>query len=109
MVMVNCHYVERIGELSLPLIFRLTYTIIKKYYPCELVNITIQLVPDNTVNLSHNHPLFGTQGSLSFDFVIDLYTLPSLFLIFYLLIYRSIYGLVHARGCFSPIHWPLLV
>ena len=41
-VIVIYHYVERIGELSLPPIFHTTYTIIKKYHPCEPVNIHIQ-------------------------------------------------------------------
>ena len=36
------HYVDRTGELSLPPIIRITYTIIKIYYPGEPVNIHIQ-------------------------------------------------------------------
>ena len=37
--MVIYLYVERIGEFSLPPIFRITYMIMKKYYPGEPVNI----------------------------------------------------------------------
>ena len=38
MVMVIYHYIERIEELSIPQIFRIIYTIMKKYYPGEPVN-----------------------------------------------------------------------
>ena len=40
-ITVIYHYVERIGEYSLPLIFCITYAIIKKYHPGKLVNIHI--------------------------------------------------------------------
>ena len=42
--MVIYHYVERIREFSLPPIFCITYIIIKKYYPGELVNLRIRLL-----------------------------------------------------------------
>ena len=41
-----------------------------------------RLVPDNTVHLSHNCHLFGTQGSLTFDFSIYLFII-SLFFFFF--------------------------
>ena len=44
MVMVIYHYIERIGELSLPSFFGVVYTIMKKYYPGEPVNIHIKLL-----------------------------------------------------------------
>ena len=44
MVMVIYHYVERIWRMFVTPIFCITYTIMKKYYPGEPVNIHIQLL-----------------------------------------------------------------
>ena len=40
-VMAIYHYVDRIGDFLLPLIFCITYTIIRKHYTGEPVNIHI--------------------------------------------------------------------
>ena len=58
----------------------------------------IWLVPDSTVNKRNNNPPFGTQGSLTFDLAIDPYTLPFLFLMFSILLYRYNHVQGQARG-----------
>ena len=40
-VILIYHYIGRIGDFLLPLIFHITYTTIKKYYPGESVHIHI--------------------------------------------------------------------
>ena len=51
MIMAIYHYVEIIGDFSLPSIFHITYIIINKYYRGEPVNINIQslinMIQDN--------------------------------------------------------------
>ena len=52
---------------------------------CKYIkNTKSRLVPDYTVRLIHNWPLFGTQGSLTFYFDIDPYII-TLFLFFSIL------------------------
>ena len=66
----------------------------------------IWLVPENTLHLSHNHPLFFTQVSFTFIFSIAPYTLPFVISSFVSFILMVISILGHSGSAYPTTHCP---